>query len=371
MARKPEKIEVFEFDDIHRGTSVTIPVILHKDNNTIFDVTGYELLFTLKKAQSDYDYDDDRALISKTFQPDPDPDHPGRFNIRLTSKELWLEPGLYYFDLMLGRNKGCARILLASVNIVGGPANKWTNHDQDQDPGIMMDAINITPDKNKYIAVKLPLITDMPESLLEKATGDPQYIFQGYGDPINAIKYRVYGPRLSLMMTLRVPHDHTEHRYRFDQFFLNNNIPAPCPLKNGYIQFKNREISFKLTKEMAMMWYNTSVQHSPETTFDGNTGVQPSTKPIFVGDNVDAGELTCQFNHENDQIHMTAHHFIPDDHFGFEWWMIRIDWFNWVDPYEEDPEPEDTSTSFPEQNPVADTWEGYWPPDMWYCEGNE
>ena len=76
--------------------------------------------------------------------------------------------------------------------------------------------------------------------------------------------------------------------------------------------------------------------------------------------------MTIHLNADNDQIHMTADHFIPDDHFGFEMWMIRIDWFNWVDPYEPDPERDDVSTHFP-QTSMADTWEGYWPPDMWYC----
>lgn len=364
--RKPKKIEVFEFDDLHRGTSVTIPVVLHKDNNTIFDVTGYELLFTLKKAQSDFDYDDDRALISKVFQPDPE--HEGRFNVKLTSKELWLEPGLYYFDLTLGRNKGCVRLLLASVNIVGGPSNKWTNHDQEQDPGLMMDAINITPGDNGYIAVKLPLITDMPETILEEADGDPHYIYQGFGDPVNKIRYRIYGPRLSIMMTLRVPHDHTNHRYRFDQFFLNNHIPIPCPLHNGYLEFNNRRLTFVLDKKMDMMWYHTAIQHSPEITYDGNTGFQSSDEPIHIGDNTDAGELTCQFNHENDQLHFSGRYFIPDDHGEFMFWMIRIDWFNWIDPYQEDPEHPDVSTEMFHGCPVADTWEGYWPPNIWYGE---
>lgn len=101
MATKIKRIEPVEIDDISRGTSVMIPIILKKDNDTILDVTGYELVFTLKAQQSDFDYDDDRALITKTFQPAPEM---GRFNVCLTSKETWLEPGVYYFDLMLSRN---------------------------------------------------------------------------------------------------------------------------------------------------------------------------------------------------------------------------------------------------------------------------
>lgn len=364
MARKVQRIEVFEMDDIYRGTSIKIPVILKKDNDTILDVAGYELTFTLKACQSDFDYDDDRALITKVFQPNPK--KLGRFDITLTSKETWLEPGEYYFDLMLSRNKGASRLMIGKFLLVGGPTNKLTNHDQDQEYLDIYDALEITPSSHGYIVVSVPLVTDPPKTILETADGDPAYIYQGFGNPVNQIKYRVYGPRVSLMMTLRVPHDHTEHRYRFDQFFLNNHIPLPCPLHNGYLEFKNRRLSFHLNKVMDMMWYNTSIQHSPEITYDGNTGFQPSDQPIYVGDNVDAGNLICQFNHENDQIHFTGHHYVHDDHGEFMYWMIRIDWFNWVDPYEEDPERPDVSTHMVEGCPIADTWEGYWPPYIWY-----
>ena len=52
MAKKQTaaKIEVFEFDDIHRGTSMTLPIIIRKSDGTRFDLTGYTALFTLKPA---------------------------------------------------------------------------------------------------------------------------------------------------------------------------------------------------------------------------------------------------------------------------------------------------------------------------------
>lgn len=51
MAKKQtaKKIEVFEFDDIHRGTTVTIPIIIKKTDGTRFDLTGFKAIFTLKK----------------------------------------------------------------------------------------------------------------------------------------------------------------------------------------------------------------------------------------------------------------------------------------------------------------------------------
>lgn len=35
--------------------------------------------------------------------------------------------------------------------------------------------------------------------------------------------------------------------------------------------------------------------------------------------------------------------------------MVRVDWFNWVDPYEPDPEDPDVSTRYPDGCPVADS----------------
>lgn len=188
-------------------------------------------------------------------------------------------------------------------------------------------------------------------------------------DPARHVLIRNYGPRVSLMMTLKVPHDHTNHNYRFDQFFLNGNIPAPCPLKNGYIQFNNRRVNLVLSKTMHSFYHRMSVIHAPELKFDGGVGEQLTNEPYFVDDNVAAGQIVWHLHDENDQIYITAQHFIPDDHFGFEIWMLRVDWFNWVDPWEPDPERDDVGTHFPADGgcPVADTWPGFWPPDMWYC----
>lgn len=371
MAKKQAaaKIEVFEFDDIHRGTSMTLPIIIRKTDGTRFDLTGYTALFTLKPAQSDFDYDDDRGLITKEFEPyTDDPNKVGRIDITLTSKELWVPPGLYYFDVVLMNGFSSQRILLASTNIVGGPTNRNVRHEQSQEDFFLHDPIEISPSSSgRYIAVQVPFVTDPPENIVEGVVGDPQYAVQQLDDPHRHVLIRNYGPRVSLMMTLRVPHDHTSHRYRFDKFFLNGNIPAPCPLKDGYLKFNNRKVQVVLKKEMDMVYRWNGVQvNADKNTYDGGFGCQSSDKAIFVGDRVKAGQLTIQLNSGNDQVHITADHFIPDDHFGFEMWMIRVDWFNWVDPYEPDPERDDVSTHFP-TTATADHWEGYWPPDMWYC----
>ena len=294
------------------------------------------------------------------------------------------------------------RILLASTNIVGGPTNRNVRHEQSQENFFLHDPIEITPSSGHYIAVQVPFVTDPPENIVEGVAGDPKYSVQQLDNPNRHILIRNYGPRLSLMMTIRVPHDHTSHRFRFDEFFLNGNIPAPCPLKNGRIQFKNREVKLLLDSEMDMMyrWFGVQHNHGPqygvgethpeycvkevdpplpsddkhcmhvnkERTFDGGYGRQKSSEPFFVGDRIEAGSLTLQLNSGNDQIHMTGDFHIPDDDGDFMYWMIRIDWFNWVDTYQPDPERDDVSTHFT-TTPTPDTWPGYWPPDMWAFEG--
>lgn len=360
------KFEPIFFDDIPRGTSFTLPILVRKSDDTPFDLTGFKAIFTLKAQQSDHDYDDDRALITKEFEPyTDDPNKVGRIDIQLTSKDLWLDPGQYYFDVVLMKGYSSARILLATTTIVGGPTNHNVRH-EDQDGFILHDPIKVTPSKGQYIAVQVPFIVDPPENIVEGAAGDPQYTVQNLDDPARHVLIRNYGPRVSLMMTLRVPHDHTNHRYRFDEFFLNGNIPAPCPLKNGFILFNHRKFELHLAKEMDMVYRWTCIQHNPELTYDGGMKLQKASEPIYIGDRVQSGSLVIQLLSDNDQIHMTAEHFIPDDHGDFEMWMIRVDWFNWVDPYEPDPEREDVSTHFP-NNPTPDSWGGYWPPDMWYC----
>lgn len=285
----------------------------------------------------------------------------------LTSKETWQPPGLYYFDVVLMQGNSSVRVLLASVNLVGGPTNHNVRHDQDQNGFILMDPVEITPDGPNSIAIKVPFVTDPPENIVEGVVGDPKYVVQPLDDPHRHILIRNYGPRVSLMMTLKVPHDHTNHNYRFDQFFLNGNIPAPCPLKDGYIQFNNRRVNLNLTRPMHAIYHRFSVHHSPEITYDGGFGEQLTDKPFYMDDNVVSGQITWHLNDGNDQIHIDARHFIPDDHGGFEIWMLRIDWFNWVDPYEPDPERDDVTNHYNDGCPIADTWPGFWPPDMWYC----
>lgn len=179
MAKKQTaaKIEPYEFDDLHRGTSYTIPIIMNKIDGTPFDLSEYTAIFTLKAAQSDYDYDDDRALITKEFKTDGDPEHINRIDIVLTSKDLWLPPGQYFFDIVLMYGSSSRRIVLASTNIVGGPTNHNVRHDPDQGDFFLHDPLVVTEDKKNLILGRVPLLTDPPENIVEEADGDPDYIF--------------------------------------------------------------------------------------------------------------------------------------------------------------------------------------------------
>lgn len=289
---KKQQIEVFEFDDIHRGTSMTLPIILKKSDGTEFDLTGYTAIFTLKPHQSDFDYDDDRALVSKEFKPyTDDPNKVGRIDITLTSKDLWVTPGTYYFDVVLMKGPSSQRILLAQVNIVGGPTNRNVRHGGEndlQEDFFLHDPIEITPTNKGVIAVQVPFVTDPPENIVEGVASDPHYVYQPLDDPVRHGLIRNYGPRLSLVMSFKVPHDHVTHKMRFDEFFLNGNLPAPCPLKDGKIAINNRQFTFEGIKEMDMVYrwmgiqYNSGVGYDLEhecdfnalpRTFDGDFGM--------------------------------------------------------------------------------------------------
>ena len=123
------KITVTQFDDIARGTSLTIPVLIKRLDETPFDLTGYSAHFTLKAEKFDNDYDDNRALITKDIEIG-ERGCKGRFNIVLSSKETWLEPGEYHFDIELVHNHGVARLATFNTKIVGGPTNRTVDHEE-------------------------------------------------------------------------------------------------------------------------------------------------------------------------------------------------------------------------------------------------
>jgi hypothetical protein len=83
---------------IIRGTDNSIKITF-TENSSPVDITGYEVLFTLKK-QCDIDKDDTYALISKDITDHTDPTA-GETTLVLTNEDTDIEAGNYYYDLRL------------------------------------------------------------------------------------------------------------------------------------------------------------------------------------------------------------------------------------------------------------------------------
>lgn len=257
-----------------------------------------------------------------------------------------MHPGEYIFDIMLVRGHSVGQLCLCKTNIVGTPTNKLVDHEEGESI-YYTEPITINPDDKKPPEVHLdtPLVTDPPENLVETLRAVPPYLLQWLDlpdDPHRNALLKVFGPRASLMMTLRVPHDAVEHRYGFEQFFYGK-LPIDCPLRGQAIVIKNREVFINTTKPMIMVASDQFIQHSPEITFGANCWDQMNSKPIYIGDNVTSGNLHIQLMEGNDQINIQGTYMMPDDMGGDIVFMLRVDWFNWVDntpePFEIEPHP--------------------------------
>ena len=93
------------------------------------DLTGTTIAFTAKRVQSDFDMQDSRAYIAKTFEPQ-DPEL-GRFYIQLTSKDTDFEPGKdFFFDIEITKpDTGMVyRICTLTFTLEGGPTNRTVNN---------------------------------------------------------------------------------------------------------------------------------------------------------------------------------------------------------------------------------------------------
>jgi len=83
---------------IIRNTDQNIKISF-KENGVAVNLTGYSILFTLKK-QCDIDKDDTFALISKDITEHSDPTK-GESNLFLSNEDTDIEAGNYYWDLRL------------------------------------------------------------------------------------------------------------------------------------------------------------------------------------------------------------------------------------------------------------------------------
>lgn len=375
MAKKQvKKIEVYHFQDLHRGTSVTIPVAIKKKDGTSFDLSEYKVHFTLKPMQSDYDYDDIRAYISKDIEVEPEQAAKGRFDINLSSKETWLTPGMYYFDIMLVKGHSVARLCLCQTEIVGGPTNNTVDHEVG--PAIFMtDLLALQPDGTEGFVIQTDLVSDPPENMVETLECDPPYLIEAVGegeDPRRHLKLRVHGPRLSFPVQATIARDSNPHPVFFGNFF-KAELPDICPVNDMVMTINNRKIKFTLPKTMEMLYTDMYVQHSPEVTFNADSKKTDTNHEIVVGDNVTAGQLHIQMYDGNDYIDINGNYSMNDDLGGYSVWFFTVNWYNWVDigsyePEEQPDLPDGAKVDGPGYNSLD---QSIWPPDIMYGEGWE
>ena len=83
---------------IIRGTDNSVATTI-KLNGTAIDITGYTVLFTVKK-RDDISKSDDSAIIQKTITEHTDPTT-GQTTINLTNTDTDIEQGQYYWDIRL------------------------------------------------------------------------------------------------------------------------------------------------------------------------------------------------------------------------------------------------------------------------------
>ena len=322
-------------------------------------------MFTLKAYQYDHDYDDVRALIKKDIVMEDDLKTKGRFDVTLSSKDTWLHPGKYIFDIQLIRGNSNIQLALCKTNIVGQPTNRVVKHEAG-DPIFYTTPITVDPEDPTNIVVDVPLVPNPPEHLVETLDADPEYILH-YTEREDGLKrdahLQVYGPRVVMLMNFSVPHDAAEHIVSFDKFFIHR-LPTACPLRGKMLRIKNRAVTVETTRDMGMAVFHTFVQHSPEITQDAEYYQAQTNKPIYIGDNVDNGHINFAIEDGNDKISIVGNYYIPDDAGGRIVFALMVTWINWFDPDppEEDPEPPVGQTF----DPTPDSQMPVWPPEPLY-----
>lgn len=137
------------YRDIERGCSFCIPIVVKDEDDKGIDLSEYKANFTLKRTPFDFDRYDEKAFISKTIDLTDATD--GEFKILLSSEELDLPPGPYFFDLILIHKTTnlSVRIICCDFNLVGGPGNRHvspaTGATLINSPGIQINLISGPP----------------------------------------------------------------------------------------------------------------------------------------------------------------------------------------------------------------------------------
>lgn len=115
------------YQEINRGTSITIPVVIRTPEEEPVDLTGLEVSFTIKKEAYDFDREDEFAYVVKDFVPQAPEE--GRFSIQLTSADTDFPPGDYHFDIQLRSPETGAvhRLAIFDFRLTGAPTNRTVN----------------------------------------------------------------------------------------------------------------------------------------------------------------------------------------------------------------------------------------------------
>lgn len=328
---KDNKPVVNSFPPINRGTSITIPVIIKRLDETPFDLTDYKVYFTLKAVPFDHDYEDARAYIKREITFEETDGTTGRFDIVLSSQETWLDPGAYYFDIEIAKDGAIARLGQFETEIVGGV----TNRDISLAPSsiVMSDAVFMTPSPNTTLTYITDLISDPPKDIIETVQAEPAYIMETLDkedEPVRNIKFYNYAPRVSFPISITAGEDDQHYAFTFDQFF-PFELPDVCPLKGGRFTIRNRTVTFELSREMTMQVSDMFVQHSPDITFNAQMVKTPSSVEYHVADNATVGQIHFRFTDGNDVIDIAGNYQMPDDQGSTSTWMLTVNWYNWVD----------------------------------------
>lgn len=162
-----------KFPPIQRGTSFRIPILITKENEEPFNLTGYKLHMTLKPVPCDFDYDDTYAVLSKDGTIIDE--FNGRADFLITSKESWIPPREYFFDIELINTKGAVtRLCTFCTEIIGGPTNETIN---DEEPEYYINGVNIVYTDSKPIIIQVPVLAQIPVNLVQDFSATPKWIW--------------------------------------------------------------------------------------------------------------------------------------------------------------------------------------------------
>lgn len=321
MAKIQHKVQ--EYDDIFRGSSITIPIQMKRLDDTPFDLTDYKVFFTMKSAEYDYDYTDIRSLINKeVVVPAP---LTGKFFIQLSSKETWQPPGLYYFDIELVKDDAVYRIGLFSTNIIGGPTNR--NINTSDNPISFSNMIAFTLGGVEPIVLITPLISDPPDNLIETIQAYPAYLLKDLDSPVRNVRIYSYAPKVSFSMFFFDEHDGLNHSYFCENY--SPILPDDCFFHNATIDINNRTLLFNLLDEYDIEIYEQHIC-PPIIKPDGFYLKQKTTDPIIVADYVISGSLNIIISASKMRYaHIVGNYVMPHALYDQSHWLFNINYFNW------------------------------------------